>query len=115
MKTNKALIALVAVMGIIILMGFGALIVGIVTKAKEPEFSIFKHNGVEGVSTKQLGSTSPKIINIEIPQGFRAEDVTSNSSHITLHITNEKGREEVLIFEIQTGKMIRRFIIREQQ
>ena len=42
MKTNKALIALVAGMGIIILIGFGALVVGAAMKAKDPAFSFLK-------------------------------------------------------------------------
>jgi len=115
MKTNKALIALVAGMGIIILIGFGALIVGIVMKANDPAFSIFKPNAAERTFTKQFGPPSPEIIIIKIPQGFQIENVTSNAAHLTLHIADEKGREEVLIIEAQTGTLVRRFVIKDQQ
>ena len=115
MKTNKALIALVAGMGIIILIGFGALVVGAAMKAKDPAFSFLKPNVAGRSFTKQFGSPSHEKINIDIPQGFRIKNVTSNSAHVTLHIADEKGREGVMIVETQSGTIIRWFVIRDQQ
>ena len=104
-KTNKALIVLVTGMGVIILMGLGALITGIAMKTRNPDFSIVDRDDTENHFTKYIGGASPETINISVPKGFQIKNVTSNTRHVTLHIKNDKGRDEVLIMDIQTEKM----------
>ena len=52
---------------------------------------------------------SPETINISVPKGFQIKNVTSNTTHLTLYIINDKGQDEVLIINLQTGKILRRY------
>ena len=108
-KTNKALIVLVTGMGVMILMGLGALIVGIVMKTSNPDSSIVNRDDTGSYFTKRVGGTSPETINIGIPKGLQIKNVTSNTTHITVHVNNDKGRDEVLIIDSKTGKILRRY------
>ena len=108
-KTNKALIVLVTGMGVIILMGLGALITGIAMKANEPDLSIVNRDDTGSYFTKRVGGTSPETINIGVPKGLQIKNVTSNTTHITVHVNNDKGRDEVLIIDSKTGKILRRY------
>ena len=92
-------------MGIILFMGFGALIMGLVMKSKDltknPE-----------VSTQKRFELNPsQLTKINIPNGFRIKNVTSNTTQITMHIDNQRGREEIIIFETNSGKLLGRYLI----
>ena len=108
-KTNKALIVLVTGMGAIILMGLGALIIGIVMKTSNPDSSIVNRDETGSHFINSIDRASPETINISVPKGFQIKNVTSNTTHTTLYIVNDKGQDEVLIINLQTGKILRRY------
>lgn len=105
LPTNKALISIVAGLGIILIMGFGALIMGLVIKSNDSTIDVkFPFAG-------QIGFGASELVKIEIPQGFRIRNVTSNATQIIFHINNDQGEEELFIIENQTGKILGRYII----
>ena len=113
--TNKGLIAIVLGLGFVVAMGFGALVTGFIMKAKDPTPSIPKSNFSDKSISEQFSLNPAEKININIPEGFRIKTATSNATHISLHIQNNKGREEILIVEPRTGKVLRQYIIRSKQ
>ena len=113
--TNKGLIAIVLGLGFVVAMGFGALVTGFIIKAKDPIPSIPKSNFSNKSISEQFIVNPAEKININIPKGFRIKTATSNATHISLHIQNNKGREEILIVEPRTGKVLRQYIIRSKQ
>ena len=113
--TNKGLIATVLGLGVVVAMGFGALITGLIIKAKDP---IPPNPGTkftdERISEQFIVNPEEKI-DINIPKGFRIKTATSNATHISLHIQNNKGQEGILIVEPRTGKVLGQYIIRSKQ
>ena len=59
MRKNKALISIVIILGLIIILGLGALIFGLYEKANDPSFSFFKH------MYEHVFPTCPKFISKE--------------------------------------------------
>ena len=107
--TNKTLFAIVVGMGVVLFMGFGALIMGLVMKTDDLTTTT-------GLSTlKPFELNSSLLTKIKIPTGFRIKNVTTNSTQITMHIENKRGREEIVIFEIISGKLLGRYLIEENQ
>ena len=80
--TNKGLIATVLGLGVVVAMGFGALITGLIIKAKEPispnPGTIFTDKRV----SEQFIVNPEEKIDINIPKGFRIKTATSNATHI---------------------------------
>ena len=113
--TNKGLIAIVLGLGFVVAMGFGALITGLIIKAKDPIPSIPGTNFTDKLVSEQFIVNPEEKININIPEGFRIKTATSNATHISLYIQNDKGREGILIVEPRTGKVLRQYIIRSKQ
>ena len=113
--TNKGLIAIVLGLGFVVTMGFGALITGLIIKAKDPIPSIPGTNFTDKLVSEQFRLNPEKKININIPNGFRIKTATSNATHISLHIQNNKGREGILIVEPRTGKVLGQYIIRSKK
>ena len=123
--TNKGLIAIVLGLGFVIAMGFGALVTGFIMKAKDSTPSISKSNfsdkSIPGTNftdklvSEQFIVNPEEKININIPKGFRIKTATSNATHISLYIQNDKGREGILIVEPRTGKVLGQYILRSKQ
>jgi len=113
--TNKGLIAIVLGLGFVIAMGFGALVTGLMMKAKDPIPSIPGTKLTDKPVSEQFSVNPAEKININIPKGFRIKTATSNATHILLHIHNDKGREGILIVEPRTGKILGQYLIRSKQ
>ena len=113
--TNKGLIATVLGLGVVVAMGFGALITGLIIKAKDPIPSIPKSNFSDKSISEQFIVNPAEKINVNIPKGFRIKTATSNATHILLHIHNDKGQEEILIVEPGTGKVLGKYMIRSKK
>ena len=96
-------------MGVVLLMGFGALIMGLALKSKDLA------TNTEVSTQKGLELNPSQLTKIIIPNGFRIKNVTSNTTQITMHINNQHGREEILIFETKSGKLIGRYLIEEDR
>ena len=115
MTTNKGLIAIVFGLGFVIAMGFGALVTGLIIKAKDPAPPIPGTKLTDKLVSEQFTLNPEEKINISIPNGFRIKTATSNATHISLHIQNNKGQEGILIVEPGTGKVLGQYIIRSKQ
>jgi hypothetical protein len=113
--TNKGLIAIVLGLGFVVAMGFGALITGLIIKAKDPIPSIPGTNFTDKLVSEQFIVNPEEKININIPKGFRIKTATSNATHISLYIQNDKGREGILIVEPRTGKILGQYMIGSKQ
>ena len=88
LPTNKILIFVVVGLGVILLMGFGALIMGLVMKAKSSTVD------ANIPSIQETVTKDSKSVKLKIPKGFRIKTITSNSTQIVFHINNEQGEEE---------------------
>ena len=113
--TNKGLIAIVLGLGFVIAMGFGALVTGLIIKAIDPAPPIPTNDFTDKSISEQFSVNPVEKININIPEGFRIKTATSNATHISLHIQNNKGQEGILIVEPGTGKVLGQYIIRSKQ
>ena len=113
--TNKGLIATVLGLGVVVAMGFGALIRGLIIKAKAPIPPNPSTKFTDKRISEQFILNPEEKIDINIPKGFRIKTATSNATHILLHIHNDKGQEGILIVEPRTGKVLGQYIIRSKQ
>ena len=93
-ETNKALMALVLGMGIILLIGLGALIMGLVIETKKPETSFNKDNPTSISTTIKSMPHPTETVIINIPEGFQIGKVISNPRQIILHIKNDRGNNK---------------------
>ena len=113
--TNKGLIATVLGLGVVVAMGFGALITGLIIKAKDPIPPNLGTKFTDNRVSEQFIVNPEEKIDINIPKGFRIKTATSNATHILLHIHNDKGQEEILIVEPGTGKVLGKYMIRSKK
>ena len=113
--TNKGLIATVLGLGVVVAMGFGALITGLIIKAKDPIPPNPDTNFTDNRVSEQFIVNPEEKIDINIPKGFRIKTATSNATHILLHIQSDKGQEEILIVEPGTGKVLGKYMIRSKK
>ena len=113
--TNKGLIAIVLGLGFVIAMGFGALVMGLIMKAIDPAPPIPIKSFTDKSISEQFIVDPVEKININLPEGFRIKTATSNATHISLHIQNNRGQEGILIVEPRTGKVLGHYTIRSKQ
>ena len=109
--TNKALISLVAGMGVILLLGFGALIAGLIFKVTAPDMvmpaGVEKNNAV-GKNIKAVTHQSGKII---LPAGHLVENIGLSGTKIIIHTSQEAGTDSVFVINGETGQILQRFDI----
>ena len=109
--TNKALISLVAGMGVILLLGFGALIAGLIFKATAPEMVMpagaKKNNAVE----KKIRAVTPELGKINLPAGHMVENIGLSGTQIIIHTSQEVGAGSVFVINGETGQIRRSFDI----
>ena len=109
--TNKALISLVAGMGVILLLGFGALIAGLIFRATAPDMVMAagaKKNNAVGKNIKAVTPQSGKII---LPAGHLVENIGLSGTQIIIHTSQEAGTGSVFVINGETGQIRRRFDI----
>ena len=109
--TNKALISLVAGMGVILLLGFGALIAGLIFKATAPEMVMpagaKKNNSVE----KNIKAVTTQTGEIILPAGHMVENIGLSGTQIIIHTSQEAGTGSVFVINGETGQILQRFDI----
>ena len=113
--TNKGLIAIVIGLGLVVAIGFGALITGLIMKFKDPLSSMPIKRSPNTITSERSTLNSAEKININIPKGFFLKTATSSATHISLYIQNNKGREVILIIEPKTGEILRQYMIGSKQ
>ena len=109
--TNKALISLVAGMGVILLLGFGALIAGLIFKATAPDMVMpagAKKNTAVGKNIKAVTPQSGKIV---LPAGHLVENIGLSGTQIIIHTSQEAGTGSVFVINGETGQILQRFDI----
>ena len=109
--TNKALISLVAGMGVILLLGFGALIAGLIFKATAPGMLMpggaKQNNAVE----KNIKAVTPQSGKIILPAGHLVENIGLSDTQIIIHTSQEAGTGSVFVINGETGQILQRFDI----
>ena len=109
--TNKALISLVAGMGVILLLGFGALIAGLIFKATAPEMVMptgaEKNNAVK----KNINAVISQSGRIILPTGHLVENIGFSDTQIVIHTSQKAGAGSVFVINGKTGQILQRFDI----
>ena len=109
--TNKALISLVAGMAVILLLGFGALIAGLIFKVTAPEMAMpagaKKNNAVQ----KNTTAATPQLGKIILPAGHLVENIGLSGTQIIIHTSQEAGAGSVFVINGETGQILQRFDI----
>ena len=109
--TNKALISLVAGMGVILLLGFGALIAGLIFRATAPDMVMpagaKKNNNVE----KNINAVTAKSGKIMLPAGHLVKNIGLSGTQIIIHTSQEVGAGSVFVINGETGQILQRFDI----
>jgi len=110
-QPNKALVALVAGMGVVILLGFGALIAGLILKATEtePTSPVAAESGAP--VAKAFTSAKTDLRKITLPTGHRIENIGLSGATIVLHTSHSQGPGGVFIIDGDSGDILRRFEI----
>lgn len=113
MRKNKALISIVIILGLIIILGLGALIFGLYEKAKDPSFSFFKQTAL--TNNLATGTTnniveknikSRKNISIPLAKSERVSEIAATDNKIILLITNKFENSRLLILDANNGSVI---------
>tara|TARA_Y100000739_G_scaffold203077_1_gene188849 strand:- start:464 stop:832 length:369 start_codon:yes stop_codon:yes gene_type:complete len=113
MRKNKALISIVIILGLIIILGLGALIFGLYEKANDPSFSFFKQTALTNNLT--TGTTnniveknikSKKNISIPLAKSERVKQIAASDNKIILLITNKFENSRLLIIDANNGAVI---------
>ena len=112
MRPNKALVALVYGMGVIIVAGLIALIYGVTQKASDPDFSFFKKSGDAAMPVTATNTKLPANVSIPLPPGARIADMQVTGNRIIVQVVEdidgETKKSGILIIDAQTGDIIKR-------
>ena len=109
--TNKTLIAIVVGMGVLIILGIGALIAGLIIKASYSPKGKTADNLGNISSNERSNHNAPGIRNINLPGGHRIENVGISRNQIILHTSQEIGLDGLFILDKETGSVIQHFKI----
>ena len=109
--TNKALIVLVAGMGVVILLGFGALIAGLIFKASSPEMVTPAGAERNNAVTKNFNSVTPQLGKISLPTGHLIENIGLSDTQIIIHTSQKSGDRCIFVIDGETGVILKRFDI----
>ena len=98
-------------MGVIILLGFGALIAGLIFKPSAPE--VVTSAGAEGKTAvaKNINSLTPQLGKISLPAGHLIENIGLSDTQIIIHTSRKSGAGCIFVIDGETGVIVRRFDI----
>ena len=109
--TNKALISLVAGMGVILLLGFGALIAGLIFNVTAPDVVMPAGTKKNNSGDKNIKAVTPQSGEIIHPAGHMVENIGLSGTQIIIHTSQEIGTGSVLVIDGETGQILQRFDI----
>jgi hypothetical protein len=95
MKPNKALLALVIGMGVIIVVGLGALAYGLVQRAATTSAGLF------------ASGTGPDVT-VQIPPGSSVASIDRSGDLLMVHVVDEEDRSTLLFIDPADGRIVRR-------
>ncbi len=108
MQSNKGIISVVIILGVILAAGFVALGYGFIKKSSDPDFSLFKRNAPESFGTKRNIPASKINLEFKLPPGAKVENIMTSGRQVVVHIVNGDGSAGILILDSGSGEMIRR-------
>ena len=122
MRKNKALISIVIILGLIIILGLGALIFGLYEKANDPSFSFFKKTALTNNLTTgktnnivEKNIRSKKNISIPLAKSERVKQIAATDNKIILLITNKFENSRLLIIDANNGAVISHIEFKNRQ
>ena len=103
MNTNKALLALVIGMGVVILLALVALAIGLTQRAQEPSAGFFAKSGAPASTAAARGD-----LTVAIPPGSSVVSVDRSGELLMVHIVDEDDRSTLLFIDPADGRVVRR-------
>ena len=110
-QPNKALIALVIGMGVVILLCFGALIAGLFFKASAPKVITLEGDERNNAIKKNIKSVTSQLGKISLPAGYLIKNIGLSNTQIIIHASQKTGAGRVFVIDGETGAVLRRFEI----
>ena len=95
--TYRVMLAVVIILGVLILVAFGALIVG----------AAMKIAGHHSANTAAAPSIAPAQLSAELPAGARITSVSTTGNRVVIGVHTREG-DEVDIFDADTGRPVAR-------
>ncbi len=98
----RALKALVAGLGVVIVGGMGLLVYGLYMKASDPDFSIFRDGATEVASAKNFGR-----VELSLPKGCSIVDMRPDGARLYLRIGPPvKSCERIIVIDVTDGSVL---------
>jgi hypothetical protein len=98
----RALKALVAGLGVLIMGGMGLLAYGLYMKASDPNFSIFPDGAAEVASAKKFGR-----VELSLPKGCRIMEIRPDGERLYLHVGPPvKSCERIILIDATDGTVL---------
>jgi len=104
MSANKALIALVIGMGVIILVGLAVLGYGLVQRAADPSLRFFARPASPTLATLPSGPD----LTIPISPGSSIASVEARGELLMVHVVDEEDRSTLLFIDPTDGRIVKR-------
>ena len=109
MQTNKALIGLVATMGVAIVVAVGLLVYGLTQKAADPSFRFFQAKTSDAIEGGAKGNPSTKSnMTVPLPPGTSVVSITRSGDYLMVHTVDEDDNSAVLFIDPNDGRIVRR-------
>ena len=122
MQKNKALISIVIILGLIIIVGLGALVFGLYQRANDPDFNFFKQDSKKQNFAKETTTNirernikSRKNISIPLGKNEWVSNIATSQNNIIVYITNKFKDSRLLILDADDGSIIRHVEFKNSQ
>lgn len=96
---QRALLALVIILGVLILLAFAVLVGGLVM-------------GVHG--RREVALPKPWFHSLDVPAGMHLADTHVDGNRVVVHLVSPRGDEEVVLIDTATGKTVGRILVKPQ-
>lgn len=110
MKTNKALVALVIGLGVVIVLGMGVIAYGLAQKAADPSFRFFATTPSDAPKDATKGTVAGADISVPLPVGTSVVSVTRADDLLMVHTVDEEDASAVLFIDLKDGRIVRRIV-----
>ena len=103
----RALKALVAGLGVLIVGGMALLAYGLYMKASDPDFSIFRDDAGESAPAKRFGR-----VELSLPKGCSIVEVRADGPRIYLHVGPPIGScERIIVIDAADGTVLGTIVV----
>jgi hypothetical protein len=108
MHTNKALLALVIGMGVVIVLGMAVLAYGLAQKSADPSFQFFKTSQPSAPKNAGKAASAASNITVPLPAGTSVVSVVRADELLMVHTVDEEDNSAVLFIDPNDGRIVRR-------